>query len=41
MDIQKLIMKTLKKKNSFHNKHIYIYSQRHFEILWSFILYIS
>ena len=32
---------TYKKKYSFHNKHIYIYmGHRHFEILWSFILYI-
>ena len=36
---RKWYMKTPKKKHSFHNKHIYI-GHRHFEVLWSFILYI-
>ena len=32
----------LQKDHSFHNKHIDIYrlGHRHFEVLWSFILYI-
>ena len=34
------LWKRQKEKHSFHNKHIYIYSQKHFEVLWSFILYI-
>ena len=33
------LWKIEKKKHSFHNKHIYIYGHRHFEVLWSFILY--
>ena len=41
MDFRKVIyenMKKKKKKN--HDKHIYIYDHSHFEVLWSFILYI-
>ena len=33
MDFQKVNYKNVKKKQSFHNKHIYIYGHRHFEVL--------
>ena len=36
----KWLVKTSKKKHSFHNKHIYIYGSQTFEFLWIFILYI-
>ena len=40
MDFLKVINKKFeKKKQSFHHKHIYIYTgHRHFEVLWSYIL---
>ena len=34
MDFQKVIYENVeKKKQSFHSKHIYLYSHRHFEVL--------
>ena len=42
MDFQEVIYENIeiKKKHSFHNRHIYKYGQRHFEVFWSFILHI-
>ena len=34
------LWKRRKKKHSLHNKHIYIYSHRHFEVLWSYFAHI-
>ena len=33
MDFWKVIYENVEKNHSFHNKHIYIYSHRHFEVL--------
>ena len=33
MDFQKVIYENVEKKNSFHSKHIYLYSHKHFEVL--------